>query len=200
MTSDLPLLALVPGSRKGEIRNNLPVMQAVASLHPGLQPVVAGGARNRPCVLHTVHLVPGHRQPVIPAHGGSRSRTRNLRHSHARMRTRRDATGCMLSRQRIATLLCDHEATDTHSLRIPPQPHSRRTGDPGDAPPSLQRDRSQRPYSPTYSQVRPDDADNSTATRKSADGSERVEVASTAAAEIIDDLVTLQKHQTTTSI
>lgn len=42
VTSRLPLLALVPGSRKGEIRNNLPIMQAVAALHPELQPIVAG--------------------------------------------------------------------------------------------------------------------------------------------------------------
>lgn len=36
-----PILALVPGSRKGEISCNLPVMDSVASLHPRLQPVVA---------------------------------------------------------------------------------------------------------------------------------------------------------------
>ncbi|MCH5345876.1 MAG: lipid-A-disaccharide synthase [Muribaculaceae bacterium] len=37
-----PILALVPGSRIGEIRNNLPVMTAVAARHPDLQAVVAG--------------------------------------------------------------------------------------------------------------------------------------------------------------
>lgn len=37
-----PILALVPGSRKGEISANLPVMDAVAGLHPELQAVVAG--------------------------------------------------------------------------------------------------------------------------------------------------------------
>ncbi len=37
-----PLLALVPGSRRGEIKNNLPVMDAVARLHPDMQAVVAG--------------------------------------------------------------------------------------------------------------------------------------------------------------
>lgn len=37
-----PLLALVPGSRRGEIRCNLPVMDAVAGRHPELQAVVAG--------------------------------------------------------------------------------------------------------------------------------------------------------------
>lgn len=36
-----PLLALVPGSRKGEIRNNLPIMDAVARRHPGYQSVIA---------------------------------------------------------------------------------------------------------------------------------------------------------------
>lgn len=37
-----PLLALVPGSRMGEIRNNLPVMAQVARRHGEMQPVVAG--------------------------------------------------------------------------------------------------------------------------------------------------------------
>lgn len=36
-----PLLALVPGSRRGEIRNNLPVMAEAAARFPGLQPVIA---------------------------------------------------------------------------------------------------------------------------------------------------------------
>lgn len=36
------ILALVPGSRRGEIRCNLPVMQEVASRHPSMQAVVAG--------------------------------------------------------------------------------------------------------------------------------------------------------------
>lgn len=40
--SERPLLALVPGSRVGEIKANLPVMDAVARRHPELQPVVAG--------------------------------------------------------------------------------------------------------------------------------------------------------------
>lgn len=39
---DRPLLALVPGSRMGEIRNNLPVMDAVAQRFPQFQPVIAG--------------------------------------------------------------------------------------------------------------------------------------------------------------
>lgn len=37
-----PLLALVPGSRMGEIRNNLPVMDDVARRFPAFQPVIAG--------------------------------------------------------------------------------------------------------------------------------------------------------------
>lgn len=37
-----PLLALVPGSRRGEIRNNLPIMDAVARMHPEMEAVVAG--------------------------------------------------------------------------------------------------------------------------------------------------------------
>lgn len=40
--SDRPILALVPGSRVGEIRNNLPVMAEVARRHPDMLPVVAG--------------------------------------------------------------------------------------------------------------------------------------------------------------
>ncbi len=39
---DKPILALVPGSRLGEIRNNLPIMDAVARRFPKLQPVIAG--------------------------------------------------------------------------------------------------------------------------------------------------------------
>ncbi|MEZ3557930.1 MAG: lipid-A-disaccharide synthase, partial [Duncaniella sp.] len=37
-----PVLALVPGSRMGEIKSNLPVMDAVARRHPEMQAVVAG--------------------------------------------------------------------------------------------------------------------------------------------------------------
>ena len=37
-----PILALVPGSRVGEIKANLPVMDAVARRHPEMQAVVAG--------------------------------------------------------------------------------------------------------------------------------------------------------------
>lgn len=40
--TDRPILALVPGSRVGEIKANLPVMDAVARRHPELQAVVAG--------------------------------------------------------------------------------------------------------------------------------------------------------------
>lgn len=41
--TDMPLLALVPGSRMGEIRNNLPVMAEVAAMFAGsLTPVIAG--------------------------------------------------------------------------------------------------------------------------------------------------------------
>lgn len=37
-----PILALVPGSRQGEIRNNLPIMVEVAKRYPQFQAVVAG--------------------------------------------------------------------------------------------------------------------------------------------------------------
>lgn len=39
---DRPILAIVPGSRVGEIRSNLPVMDAVARRHPEVQGVIAG--------------------------------------------------------------------------------------------------------------------------------------------------------------
>lgn len=42
LPADRPLLALVPGSRMGEIRNNLPVMEVVARRFPQFQPVIAG--------------------------------------------------------------------------------------------------------------------------------------------------------------
>lgn len=42
LDDDRPLLALVPGSRMGEIRNNLPVMDEVARRFPQFQPVIAG--------------------------------------------------------------------------------------------------------------------------------------------------------------
>lgn len=39
---DKPIIALVPGSRRGEIRNNLPIMDTVVRRHPGFQALVAG--------------------------------------------------------------------------------------------------------------------------------------------------------------
>lgn len=39
---DRPILALVPGSRRGEIKCNLPVMAEVATRFPDYQPIVAG--------------------------------------------------------------------------------------------------------------------------------------------------------------
>lgn len=41
LDAERPLLALLPGSRRGEIKNNLPIMDAVASRHPEVQPVIA---------------------------------------------------------------------------------------------------------------------------------------------------------------
>lgn len=40
--AEIPILALVPGSRQGEIRNNLPIMVEVARRYPQFQAVVAG--------------------------------------------------------------------------------------------------------------------------------------------------------------
>lgn len=45
-----PILALVPGSRVGEIRNNLPIMVAVAARHPELQPVIAAAPGIAPAI------------------------------------------------------------------------------------------------------------------------------------------------------
>lgn len=42
LETDRPILALVPGSRVGEIKANLPVMDAVARRHPDMQTVIAG--------------------------------------------------------------------------------------------------------------------------------------------------------------
>lgn len=42
LESDRPILALVPGSRVGEIKANLPVMDAVARRHADMQTIVAG--------------------------------------------------------------------------------------------------------------------------------------------------------------
>lgn len=42
LPTDKPLLAIVPGSRRGEIKCNLPVMDAVAKRHPELCAVIAG--------------------------------------------------------------------------------------------------------------------------------------------------------------
>jgi len=39
---DRPIIALVPGSRAREIRDNLPLMLEAAMRHPGYQPVIAG--------------------------------------------------------------------------------------------------------------------------------------------------------------
>lgn len=41
LDSSAPILALVPGSRRGEIRNNLPIMAQVAASNPVLQAVIA---------------------------------------------------------------------------------------------------------------------------------------------------------------
>lgn len=53
-----PLLALVPGSRMGEIRNNLPVMAAVARTHPELTVVIAGAPGIDPAVYAAYSTLP----------------------------------------------------------------------------------------------------------------------------------------------
>ena len=42
LSADKPILALVPGSRRGEIAKNLPLMDIVAQRHPEFQAVIAG--------------------------------------------------------------------------------------------------------------------------------------------------------------
>lgn len=56
--SDKPLLALVPGSRRGEIRCNLPVMVTVADRHPEMQAVVAGAPGIDPAIYSAVTTLP----------------------------------------------------------------------------------------------------------------------------------------------
>lgn len=53
-----PLLALVPGSRKGEIKDNLPVMVEAALRFPRLQPVVAA-APSVPLEFYRSLAIPG---------------------------------------------------------------------------------------------------------------------------------------------
>lgn len=53
LSSEKPLLALVPGSRMSEIRSNLPLMAEAARRFPQLQPVVAGAPGIDPKVYET---------------------------------------------------------------------------------------------------------------------------------------------------
>ena len=53
-----PLLALVPGSRRGEIRCNLPVMASVAQRHPDMQAVVAGAPGMDPSIYSAITGLP----------------------------------------------------------------------------------------------------------------------------------------------
>lgn len=53
-----PLLALVPGSRVGEIRNNLPVMDAVARLHPEVIAVICGTTGMDPQLYSSLSDIP----------------------------------------------------------------------------------------------------------------------------------------------
>lgn len=53
-----PILALVPGSRIGEIKANLPVMDAVARRHPEMQAVVAGAPSISPEVYRQYTSLP----------------------------------------------------------------------------------------------------------------------------------------------
>lgn len=53
-----PILALVPGSRRGEIRCNLPVMDAVARRHPEMQAIVAGAPGIEPHFYTSLSSLP----------------------------------------------------------------------------------------------------------------------------------------------
>lgn len=64
-----PIIALVPGSRRKEIRDNLPVMAQAAQLYPQCQAVIAG-APGIDAILYTETLAPlGVKLPVV--HGQS---------------------------------------------------------------------------------------------------------------------------------
>lgn len=52
------LLALVPGSRVGEIRKNLPVMIAAAALHPEMQAVIAAAPGIDPALYSSLTSLP----------------------------------------------------------------------------------------------------------------------------------------------
>lgn len=63
-----PILALVPGSRLSEIKNNLPVMNAVALRHRELQPVIAGAPGIPPEVYRrysAIQVVDGATLPLM---------------------------------------------------------------------------------------------------------------------------------------
>lgn len=53
LDKDKPILAVLAGSRKQEIRDNLPTMLQVASLHPDYQPVIAGAPGIDPAYYQT---------------------------------------------------------------------------------------------------------------------------------------------------
>ncbi|WP_304611332.1 lipid-A-disaccharide synthase [Paramuribaculum intestinale] len=199
VTSDLPLLALVPGSRKGEIRNNLPVMQAVASLHPGLQPVVAGAPGIDPAFYTQFTSF-----PVI-----DNLSFRLMAAAEAALVTSGTATlECALAA--TPQVVCYRANGSRLSYAIMKRLiHTRYVSLPNliaDAPviPEMLlhhcnvtevNDRLTDILSGAPGQRR--QLDGYTEIRRRL-GTSRA--ASTAAAEIIDDLVTLQKHQTTTSI
>lgn len=54
LDSNKPLIALVPGSREREIRDNLPIMLQAAALHPDCQVAVAGAPSINDNLYHTV--------------------------------------------------------------------------------------------------------------------------------------------------
>ena len=58
LQADKPILAIVPGSRRGEIRCNLPVMDAVARRHPELQPVIAAAPGLDPDLYERYSTIP----------------------------------------------------------------------------------------------------------------------------------------------
>ena len=63
LNTSKPVIALVPGSRKKEIRDNLPTMLAAARLHPSYQTVIAGapGIDDEVYALATKH----HHVPIV---------------------------------------------------------------------------------------------------------------------------------------
>ena len=108
LDDDRPIIALLPGSRKGEIRNNLPLMVEAAKRYPEFQYVVGGGSGRSGEVLPRggagsgtevgVRLHPDAFE-ILAGRGG------HFGHGHSRDGHHRHAAGGGLPRQRHGDLI-----------------------------------------------------------------------------------------------